>query len=130
MYPLVARRAAYRCEYCHAPEAPSAYAFEVEHILPRVQGGSDTPENLALSCRACNLAKHIRTTAVDPVTRRSAPLFNPRLHEWDEHFRWSASYVSIFGRTDVGRATATALRFNARRRQIARALWRELGLIP
>jgi hypothetical protein len=38
-YPLVAERAAHRCEYCHAPEAIFNFPFEVEHIIPPLHGG-------------------------------------------------------------------------------------------
>jgi 5-methylcytosine-specific restriction endonuclease McrA len=46
-YPLVAERAAHRCEYCHAPELIFNVPFEVDHIIPISKGGSDDPSNLA-----------------------------------------------------------------------------------
>jgi HNH endonuclease len=49
LYPLVAERAVYRCEYCHAPEIIFNFPFEVEHILPQARGGSDDLNNLALA---------------------------------------------------------------------------------
>jgi hypothetical protein len=130
VYPFIALRAQHRCEYCRAPEAATGYRFEVEHIRPRAAGGGDDTENLALACRPCNAAKLTRTTGVDPVTKGSVALFNPRQDEWDDHFRWSGTYLSIYGRTDVGRATARALRFNTRFRRLARVYWRRVGLIP
>ena len=56
-YPAIAERATYRCEYCHAPESIFNFPFEIEHIYPQARGGSDDLDNLALSCRACNLFK-------------------------------------------------------------------------
>jgi len=57
LYHVVAERAVYRCEYCHAPEIVFNFPFEVEHILPQAHGGSDDLDNLALACHACNLFK-------------------------------------------------------------------------
>jgi len=38
------------CAYCGAKDTP----FEVEHIHPRSQGGSDRVSNLTLACKPCN----------------------------------------------------------------------------
>jgi hypothetical protein len=130
VYPLVARRARHRCEYCHAPEVIATYPFEVEHIRPRAAGGGDEPDNLALACRYCNLAKGTQLGRLDRRTRRIVPLFDPRRQRWEDHFRWSRSYRSILGRTDVGRATVDALQMNAPFRRAARVYWRRLDLIP
>ena len=64
----VARRARYRCEYCGYPEAASSTPLEVDHIVPEARGGTTAFSNLALCCRGCNLHKHVKTEAVDPVT--------------------------------------------------------------
>lgn len=48
LYPDVAQRADHLCEYCHAPEVLFNSRFPVDHIIPRVFGGSDDLENLAL----------------------------------------------------------------------------------
>ena len=37
--------------------------FEVDHILPTAQGGTDHPDNLQLLCNACNRSKGNRTMA-------------------------------------------------------------------
>ncbi|CDH47543.1 HNH endonuclease [Candidatus Contendibacter odensensis] len=66
-YPQVSARADHRCEYCHAPELIFNFPFEVEHIIPLVQGGRDTDDNLALACRSCNLHPNIRSTLMDAV---------------------------------------------------------------
>jgi hypothetical protein len=50
-YPLVARRADHRCEYCRAPEAVFNFPFEVEHVVPSSRGGADDESNLCLACR-------------------------------------------------------------------------------
>ena len=85
-YPLVARRAAHRCEYCHAPEVVFNLPFEVEHIQPQSQGGTNEQDNLALVCRSCNLFKSAHVSGFDDVTQATARLFNPRSDEWPDHF--------------------------------------------
>lgn len=40
-----------RCHYCGDP------AQSFDHVIPRVQGGPDGPENLVPVCRSCNGAK-------------------------------------------------------------------------
>ena len=56
-YEVVSERSQHRCEYCRAPEAMFNFPFEVEHIVPKSKMGSGELENLALSCRGCNLYK-------------------------------------------------------------------------
>jgi 5-methylcytosine-specific restriction endonuclease McrA len=41
------------CAYCGTGNVP----LEVEHIVPRVKGGSNRISNLTLSCKPCNQAK-------------------------------------------------------------------------
>jgi len=40
------------CYYCGASIIPSAFA--VDHVIPRVRGGSDALENLVPACKPCN----------------------------------------------------------------------------
>ncbi|MFN7853068.1 MAG: RNA-guided endonuclease IscB, partial [Dolichospermum sp.] len=42
-----------QCAYCGAKDVP----FQVEHIHPRVKGGSNSITNLTLSCEKCNTKK-------------------------------------------------------------------------
>jgi 5-methylcytosine-specific restriction endonuclease McrA len=52
----VRERAQNACEYCHLHQDDSPLAaLHVEHIIPKVHGGSDDIENLALACIDCNL---------------------------------------------------------------------------
>jgi hypothetical protein len=44
------------CHYCGAVEAT-----EVDHIIPRNQGGTHDPSNLVRCCRRCNAGKGNRT---------------------------------------------------------------------
>jgi hypothetical protein len=126
---LVKTRAAGRCEYCHAPQL-IGQAFHLDHIIPRAAGGATSAQNLCMACSHCNIAKAGRVAAVDPVTGEQVLLFNPRRDQWDEHFRWSADWARLLGRTPVGRATVTALTMNAPLLRRARPFWRVTGLIP
>lgn len=122
-------RAHWRCEYCRAPQAGSAYTFHLDHILPRAKGGTTILENLALACAPCNGAKREKATATDPRTGKAVRLFNPRTDRWEDHFRWNASRTRIEGRTAIGRATVLALRCNDPLQQEARHLWRLARLL-
>jgi hypothetical protein len=129
-YAVVAARAAHRCEYCLAPEAILNLALEVEHIIPTSRGGSDKSDNLALACRACNLAKSNFLVAHDPQTGAKVGLFHPRSDEWSDHFRVDHQSGEISGLTDVGRATVERLNMNAGFQCRARRLWASFELYP
>jgi len=129
-YPDVARRAAHRCEYCRAPEAIFNFPFEVEHVVPSSQGGSDDSSNLALACRACNSFKSDALTGHDDHTGGDVTLFHPRTDRWDEHFRLDPDTGEVIGQTPCGRATVHRLRMNDPIHLTARLVWLELGLYP
>jgi 5-methylcytosine-specific restriction endonuclease McrA len=46
-----------KCAYCGRAGAP----LEVEHIVPRIRGGTDRISNLTLACKTCNRSKGKRT---------------------------------------------------------------------
>lgn len=124
---LVRARANERCEYCgiHQRIYPD-FAFHIEHIVARQHGGSNAPDNLALSC-------HLATARRDPISRASilrrgfspgsstlAPTRGPSIYG-----RRTTDDGRIVGRTDVGRATVQLLDMNSEmririRREIAR----------
>src|SRR5260221_4721972 len=47
----------HRCAHC----GQQATRFEVDHVIPKSRGGSDSLSNLVLGCRACNQAKGNQT---------------------------------------------------------------------
>ncbi|MGB9181824.1 MAG: HNH endonuclease signature motif containing protein [Pyrinomonadaceae bacterium] len=128
-YPLVSARARHACEYCHAPEIVFNLPFEVEHIMPQSRGGETTENNLALSCRSCNLYKSDYVSAVDELTQQEAELFNPRLDEWHKHFSIIEETGEIKGLSASGRVTISRLRINSKAQVEARMQWLRLGLI-
>lgn len=127
---VVMARADYRCEYCRAPMEAIGYSLQIDHIIPRAVGGVHSLNNLALACPSCNHAKYTKVMATDPRTHKRVRLFNPRTQRWAAHFRWNRDYTKIYGRTDVGRATVSALKMNNAWQQRARLIWRMAGLIP
>ena len=51
----VLRRDQYTCRFCGA-SAPLVL-LEIDHVVPRSEGGSDAPENLQVLCEDCNAGK-------------------------------------------------------------------------
>ncbi len=98
-----------RCGYCLSPQHLVMARLEIEHLMPRAAGGGSEESNLWLSCPICNGHKSDKTAAQDPETGETVPLFNPRLQNWFEHFRWTEDGLRVVGLTPVGRATVAAL---------------------
>lgn len=133
-YSFVAARAQHICEYCHAPEVVFNFPFEVEHIFPLSRGGDNNENNLALSCRSCNLYKSDSVSgyyelAENELTRFiDTRLFNPRKDVWTEHFTLNRKTGEITHLTAVGQATISRLRINSNAQLTARISWAKLGL--
>lgn len=109
---LVRQRAKHFCEYCrvHQRDYPDT-TFHMEHIIARQHGGDDSTDNLALACHLCNLKKGPNVAGMDPVNGELTRLFNPRLDNWQEHFKLERS-GEIIGLTAIGRTTANLLGMN------------------
>ena len=109
---LVRERAGDRCEYCrlHQDQSPLA-VLQIEHVIPRKHLGDDSPENLALACIDCNLAKGPNLTGLDPESGALTELFHPRHQVWAEHFVQIGPL--IIGKTAVGRTTVQVLNMNS-----------------
>jgi len=45
------------CGICKNPLPAKRSEIHLDHILPRIRGGSDDPHNLQAACAACNLRK-------------------------------------------------------------------------
>lgn len=104
-------RASNSCEYCRLPQASQEAAFHADHVLPRSLGGPTALANLCLACVTCSLRKAARVRAPDPLTGKTARLFNPRQDGWTRHFVYTKN-GRLHGKTAVGRATITALGMN------------------
>lgn len=117
----VRERAENRCEYCqlHQDDSPLA-TLHIEHVIPRVHGGNDNLENLALACIDCNLHKGPNLTGFDPSTGDLTELFHPRRQHWTDHFEWIGPH--IVGRTALGRTTVQVLQMNSEDQVALRSL--------
>lgn len=108
----VRERAQNACEYCHLHQDDSPLAaHHVEHVIPKVHGGTDELDNLALACIDCNLHKGTNLAGIDPQTKEVTELFHPRHQDWDEHFEWQGIYLT--GKTAKGRTTIRVLYMNS-----------------
>ena len=124
----VETRAEGRCEYCGMHQALQGATFHVDHIVPRSRGGATNLDNRAWSCPGCNLRKSDRIEAPDPQSGAIAPLFNPRIDRWSEHFR-RQGYLLV-RQTPTGRGTVSLLELNHPRRLLIRHAEELFGLCP
>jgi hypothetical protein len=107
----VRERAGDQCEYCRLPQAAAPFlTFHVEHIKASQHIQDDSLSNLCLACPHCNLHKGPNLATLDPETRELIPLFHPREHHWNEHFRFAGPRIE--GLTPIGTATARLLKVN------------------
>jgi HNH endonuclease len=109
---FIALRADDCCEYCQILHDFSPDTFEIEHIIPLAEGGTNEFNNLAFSCGGCNSRKGYKIKATDPVSGSMVNLFNPRIDNWEEHFTWSDNFSIVEGSTPIGRATLALLHLN------------------
>lgn len=108
----VRTRARNRCEYCGLSGEDSPIApLQIDHVIPRQHGGDDALDNLALCCIDCNLHKGPNLTGIDPATGQITELFNPRRHDWHEHFEQIGAV--LLGKTPVGRTSVRVLGMNS-----------------
>jgi hypothetical protein len=128
-YQTVSVRAGNICEYCHAPEAVFNFPFEVEHIFPLALGGETIEENLALSCRSCNIYKSDKISTTDKKTKKEIRFYNPRLDVWEEHFIFQKETGEISAITEIGESTIRGLKINSKIQIEARKQWAKLDLI-
>ena len=124
----VSQRANDRCEYCKMHQSLQGATFHVEHVTPRVRGGSSELDNLAWACPSCNLHKSDRVVVESANSDQQVPLFNPRTDSWSDHFEWDD--YSILGTTEVGKVTVAALDLNHARRIKIRQAEQLFGLFP
>ena len=118
------------CAYCHSPENLMGVIFEIDHIIPLVEGGKTHEENLCLCCPTCNRYKATHVAAIDQLTNKLYALFHPVSEKWDDHFYWSNDATILIGKTAIGRATIELLKINRPILVDLRKYWIELGMHP
>jgi hypothetical protein len=126
----VRQRAGNRCEYCLSHQDYVMGILQVDHVMPRAKGGSDTEDNLCLACELCNQYKWTKTEGLDPQSGETVVLFHPRQQKWHEHFTWSEDGTEIMGLTAYGRATVVAFKLNNSIAVTVRRNWVRAGWHP
>lgn len=124
----VAERADYRCEYCLRREGDSFLRYQIDHIISRKHGGQTVSENLAYSCSVCNGNKGPDVGTVLEDGETFVRLFNPRKHEWSEHFALVEG--AFMAKSEIGTATINVLDLNNINRILERLDLIEAGLFP
>lgn len=124
----VAQRANFRCEYCRLPEIAAMVKFQVEHIISLKHGGQTTLENLAYACPICNSNKGTDLGTVLEDDEAVVRFFNPRKHNWYEHFEVKDGFV--LPKTPIGAATVKILDFNRMERVLERLELMKAGAYP
>jgi hypothetical protein len=119
-----------RCAYCQTQQQVVGSRLTVDHIIPKLLGGSDDRANLCLACWDCNLAKQGRISGRDPASGALVPLFRPDRDAWPTHFTWDEGGRRLIGLTPEGRATVSLLRLNRVTLVEARNRWIEAGWHP
>jgi len=61
----------YTCQYCGAQ--PGKANLTIDHVIPKVRGGTMVWENVACACKACNIRKGARTPKEARMHLRSKP---------------------------------------------------------
>lgn len=124
----VARRAAYRCEYCRIGEDDAGFPHHVDHVISRKHGGPSVPENLAYACATCNRHKGADVASVHPDTGDPIRLFNPRRDRWADHFQLDGPHILPL--TEIGAVTLRLLRLNDAERVVERRILQSLARYP
>ncbi|MEE4357540.1 MAG: HNH endonuclease [Desulfococcaceae bacterium] len=124
---FIAERASKCCEYCLLPQTLALHKHEPDHIIPVQHGGETTKENLALSCMRCNRNKGPNVGSFDPETGKLVPFYNPRIQNWNEHFKIMNSMIIPL--TPEARVTVMIFRLNDEDRVAERKCMKEAGLL-
>jgi hypothetical protein len=121
-------RAAGTCEYCLLSEDDAYFSHETDHVIAEKHGGDTSYENLAWACFDCNRFKGSDIASRDPVSGDLVPLFNPREHNWHEHFEIERGVIQPL--TPIGRTTERLLKFNLPERVEVRETLTKVGRYP
>ena len=61
----------YTCQYCGAQAGKSS--LTIDHVIPKVRGGTKAWENVVCACTACNIRKGARTPKEARMHLRTTP---------------------------------------------------------
>jgi hypothetical protein len=122
---FVSLRAFGRCEYCRLPLEFDESPASLDHIIAIKHQGRTVEDNLAYACYHDNKFKGDNIAGLDPLDSALTRLFNPRIDQWQEHFRFTNG--EIVALSAIGRTTLYVLNMNAPVRVMARRLLRATG---
>jgi 5-methylcytosine-specific restriction endonuclease McrA len=114
------------CAYCGVRDVP----LEVEHIIPKVRGGSDRVSNLTLACAPCNQKKGSQTAnefgypqvqAQAKVPLKDAAAVNTT--------RWALSHALETTGLPVETGTGGRTKYNRMRLSIAKSHWGDAACV-
>nr|CAA6809181.1 MAG: HNH endonuclease [uncultured Thiotrichaceae bacterium] len=125
----VVDRADAHCEYCLIHEEDTFFGCHIDHIISEKHGGLTQADNLALACTFCNLHKGSDIASLS-AQGKLTPLYNPRNHNWHEHFELEGALIKPI--TDIGEVTVKLLQFNGSERVLERETLLQIGhyLLP
>lgn len=89
-------RDANTCQYC-GKRLPRA-ELNLDHVVPRAQGGNTSWENVVCSCIPCNLLKANRTpeqAGMDLLTRPKRPRWNPSFRPSGKGYRAWIPFLTL-----------------------------------
>ncbi len=92
------------------PDTFPTFPHEPDHIIAIKHRGPTQAANLAYACFECNHAKGSDISSLDPLSGLLTPLFHPRLHVWQDHFRFRGPIIEPL--TPEGRVTVWVLKLN------------------
>lgn len=94
-----------RCYYCSArmwlsspdelslrPKTAAPFQCTAEHLVARVDGGTNSPDNIAAACRLCNERRHKRKSPLQPAIYRTLVRRRVALGKWWPHNPNSAAH--------------------------------------
>jgi 5-methylcytosine-specific restriction endonuclease McrA len=85
----------YTCQYCGAQ--PGSEELNIDHVIPKAQGGQTTWENCVLACIKCNSKKRDRTPAQAQMTLRCGKPTMPGFKEFKRETMRIKSWEMFLG---------------------------------
>jgi len=80
----------HKCAYCKNRRGDQV--LEVDHIIPRIRGGSDRVSNLAIACRTCNWEKGSKTAGeygFSNIQEEAAKYWAFRYSALTQSYKWA-----------------------------------------
>lgn len=80
----------HKCVYCKGKRGDPV--LEVDHVIPRIRGGSDRISNLVIACKTCNQEKGSRTAAeygFPNIQKEAAKYWAFRYSALTQSYKWA-----------------------------------------